>query len=167
MAAPSRRGVGLALLTVAIGLAIVASTILPGAATPAVNSASFPLARGTDQSNGTLALPRGTDVVVVMNTFAAATETTPPGSSGWHSHPGGAIVVVTQGEITLYRSVGGHCDATTYTAGQSFVERPNDVQDGVNTGTIETIVYVTFPGVPAGGSPRIDVPVDPGTCPGI
>jgi len=37
----------------------------------------------------------------------------------------------------------------------------------VNTGTIETIVYVTFPGVPVGGSPRIDVPTDPGTCPGI
>jgi quercetin dioxygenase-like cupin family protein len=121
---------------------------------------------GNRPSNGTLALQRGTDVVVAMNTFAAATATTPPGSSGWHSHPGGAIVVVTQGEITLYRSVGGHCDATTYTAGQ-FVERPNDVQDGVNTGTIEAIVYVTFPGAPAGGSPRIDVPTDPGTCPGV
>jgi hypothetical protein len=31
----------------------------------------------------------------------------------------------------------------------------------------ETIVYARFPGVPAGGSPRIDVPIDPGTCPGI
>ncbi|TMK17509.1 MAG: cupin domain-containing protein [Actinobacteria bacterium] len=167
MAAPTRRVVGLALLTLAIGLAIVAVTILPGAATPAVNLTSTTLARGTDQSNGTLTFQRGTDVVVVMNTFAAATATTPPGSSGWHSHPGGAIVVVAQGEITLYRSVGGHCDATTYTAGRSFLERPNDVQDGVNTGSIDTIVYVTFPGVPAGGSPRIDVPTDPGTCPGI
>ena len=167
MAARTKRGVGLALLTLAIGLGIVAVTILPGGATPAVNSTSTPLARGTDQSNGTLALKRGTDVVVVMNTFAAATATTPGGSSGWHSHPGGAIVVVAQGEITIYRSVGSVCDAKTYTAGQSFVERPNDVQDGVNTGSVETIVYVTFPGVPAGGSPRIDVPTDPGTCPGI
>jgi len=41
----------LALLTLAIGLAIVAVTILPGAATPAVNSTSTVLARGTDQSN--------------------------------------------------------------------------------------------------------------------
>jgi quercetin dioxygenase-like cupin family protein len=91
---------------------------------------------GTDQSNGTLPLQRGTDLVVVMNTFAAATATTPAGSSGWHSHPGGAIVVVAQGEITIYRSVGSVCDAETYAAGQSFVERPNDVQDGVNTGTV-------------------------------
>ena len=167
MSVPSRRRAGLALLTLAIGLGIVAVTILPGGATSAVNSTSTPLARGTDQSNGTLALKRGTDVVVVMNTFAAATATTPAGSSGWHSHPGGAIVVVAQGEITIYRSVGSVCDATTYTAGQSFVERPNDVQDGVNTGTVETIAYVTFPGVPAGGSPRIDVPTDPGNCRGI
>ena len=167
MGPPTRRGVGLALLTLAIGLAIVAVTILPGAATPAVNSTSTVLARGTGRSNGTLALQRGTDVVTVMNTFAAATTTTSAGSSGWHSHPGGAIVVVAQGEITIYRSVGSQCDSTTYTAGQSFVERPADVQDGVNTGTIETIVYVTFPGVPVGGSPRIDVPTDPGTCPGI
>jgi hypothetical protein len=84
---PSRRGVGLALVTVAIGLTIVALTVLPGGATPAVNSTSTVLARGTDQSNGTLALQRGTDGVVAMNTFAPATATTPAGSSGWHSHP--------------------------------------------------------------------------------
>jgi quercetin dioxygenase-like cupin family protein len=167
MKKPSRRTVGLALVTVAIGLTIVAVTVLPGGATLPVNSTSTILARGTDQSFGTLALQEGTDVVVAMNTFAPATATTAAGSSGWHSHPGGAIVVVAQGELTLYRSVGGKCDATTYTAGQSFLERPNDVQDGVNTGTIETIAYVTFPGVPAGGLPRIDVPTDPGTCPGI
>lgn len=82
MAAPARRGVGLALLTLAIGLGIVAVTIFPGGATLPVNTTSTPLARGTDQSNGTLALQRGTDVVVVMNTFAAATATTPAGSSG-------------------------------------------------------------------------------------
>jgi hypothetical protein len=52
----------LALLTLGIGLAIVAVTILPGAATPAVNSTSTVLARGTDQSNGTLTLQRGTDL---------------------------------------------------------------------------------------------------------
>ena len=86
------------------------------------------------------------------------------GYSGWHSHPGGAIVLVQQGEITTYRSVGGHCDITTYTAGQSFIERPSDVLNAVNTGSIQTIIYATFPGVPAGALPRIDKP-DPGTCP--
>ena len=100
-------------------------------------------------------------MVVAVNTFEVG------GSSGWHMHPGGAIVVVQQGEITLYHSVGNHCDSTRYTQGQSFVERPSDVQNGVNTGSIQTIVYVLFPGVPVGGSPRIDVATDPGTCPGV
>jgi quercetin dioxygenase-like cupin family protein len=100
------------------------------------------------------------DVVVVTVTFS------PGGSTGWHLHPGGAILVVKAGEITLYRSVGNHCDATTYTAGQAFIERPEDVHDAVNTGTTQAVVYVTFPSVPVGGAARIDVP-DPGTCPGI
>jgi hypothetical protein len=51
-------------------------------------------------------------------------------------------------------------------AGQSFIERPGQVADAVNTGSITTITYAIFPGVPVGGSPRIDQP-DPGTCPGI
>jgi hypothetical protein len=54
----------------------------------------------------------------------------------------------------------------TYTAGQSFIERPSDVVNAVNTGSTVKIIYATFPGVPVGGSPRIDR-ANPGTCPGI
>jgi hypothetical protein len=104
------------------------------------------------------------------------------GSSGWHSHPGGAIVLVQQGEITTYRSLGKsdeqegsrsddgvsgpfpRCIITRYTQGQSFIERPGEPLNAVNTGSIQTIGYVTFPGVPVGGSPRTDEP-NPGTCP--
>jgi quercetin dioxygenase-like cupin family protein len=88
------------------------------------------------------------------------------GSSGWHSHPGGAIVVVQQGQVTLHRAVGNHCDVSTYTAGKSFIERPSDTLDAFNTSSGQTIVYVTFPGVPADGSTRIERP-NPGTCPGF
>jgi hypothetical protein len=38
--------------------------------------------------------------------------------------------------------------------------------DAVNTGSVVTIILATFPGVPVGGSPRIDRD-DPGVCPGI
>ena len=72
-----------------------------------------------------------------------------------------------QGEITFHSWVGNHCNSTKYTAGQSFVERPNEVANAKNTGSILTIVYATFPGVPVGGSPRIDVSSAPGTCPGL
>ncbi len=90
----------------------------------------------------------------------------PGGSSGWHSHPGGAIIVVKQGALTVYRSVGSQCQTATYSAGQAFIERPGEVDDVLNTGTVPYILFVTFPRVPQGDSARTDEP-DPGTCPGL
>ena len=90
----------------------------------------------------------------------------PGGSSGWHSHPGGAIIVVQTGTLTVYRSLGSQCQTTTYSAGQAFIERPGEVDNVVNTGTVPYVVYVTFPRVPQGESARTDEP-DPGTCPGL
>jgi len=90
----------------------------------------------------------------------------PGGSSGWHSHPGGAVVVVKTGTLTVYRSVGNQCQTSTYSAGQAFIERRGEVDDVVNTGTVPYVLFVTFPRVPQGDSARIDQP-DPGTCPGL
>jgi quercetin dioxygenase-like cupin family protein len=118
------------------------------------------LARGTDASDGTIPIQVGTDIVMAQITVD------PGGSSGWHSHPGGAIIVVKQGTPTRYRSLGGQCQSTTYSAGQAFIERPGEVDDVVNAGTAPYVLYVTFPRVPPGGSARIDEP-DPGTCPGL
>jgi quercetin dioxygenase-like cupin family protein len=126
-------------------------------ATPPSGLTNELLARGTDQSEGTLPLREGTDIVVAKITVV------PGGSSGWHSHPGGAIVVIQQGNLTLHRSVGDGCKTFTYSVGQAFIERPGEVDDAVNTGSIPYVLYVTFPRVPPGGSTRIDVP-DPGTC---
>ena len=154
------RWVGLALVTAALTVAIGLATMGSSTATAPVNTTSSLLARGTDLSPGTIPIDQGTDVVVVTFVFA------PSGSTGWHLHPGGAIVIVKSGQITLYQSIGNHCDITTYVAGQAFIERPGDVHDAVNTGSTEAVAYVTFPSVPMGGAPRISV-ADPGTCPGI
>ena len=150
----------LALITMGLVALVVAATMVSVMATPPVNTVSTPLARGTNTSSGTIPFRQGTDVVVVKVTFAAG------GSTGWHEHPGGAIVTVAAGQITVYLSVGNHCDVTLYTAGQSFIERPGEVHVAVNTGTTQAIAYVTFPSVPVGGAARISDP-DPGTCPGI
>jgi quercetin dioxygenase-like cupin family protein len=85
----------------------------------------------------------------------------PGGSSGWHSHPGGAIIIVQKGVLTVYRSVGRRCEAKTYQAGQAFIERPREVDDVVNTGSVPYVLYVTFPDVPPGAGTagtRIDQP---------
>jgi quercetin dioxygenase-like cupin family protein len=144
-------------LLVVAGVSVYAGTVL---ATPPIGLTNVPLARGTNASDGTLPLQDGTDVAMAQITVDLG------GSSGWHSHPGGAIVVIRQGSLTVYRSVGSQCQTSTYSAGQTFIERAGEVLDVVNTGTIPYVLFVTFPRVPQGVSPRTDEP-DPGTCPGV
>jgi quercetin dioxygenase-like cupin family protein len=160
MNVPTGRKIRLALTTLGFAGLIVALNAVPATATPANGFVGTLLARGTDQSNGTIPIKQGLDIVVQENTVQ------PGGTSGWHSHPGGAIVVIKQGEITIYESVGNHCVITRYTAGQAFVEPPDQVVIAKNTGTSVTISYATFPGVPVGvaGAQRTDE-ADPHTCP--
>ncbi len=154
---------------------IVAVNAVPAAATRGHDFVGTVLGRGTYVGHGSLPLKQGLDIVVTKNTVEVG------GSSGWHSHPGGAIVVVQLGEITTYRSAGkgegeaedgdaarSHCIINKYTHGQAFIERPGEPLNAVNTGSIQTIIYATFPGVPKGvvGAQRTDEP-NPGTCPGV
>ena len=150
-------GVGLAGVVTAV---TVAATVAPSWATPPVGLVNVPLARGTNTSHGTIPLQFGTDVAMAQITVD------PGGSAGWHSHPGGAIVVVKQGSLTVYSPAGHKCRTTTYSAGQAFIERPGEVDNVLNTGTTPYVLFVTFPRVPQGASPRTDQP-NPGTCPGI
>jgi quercetin dioxygenase-like cupin family protein len=156
-----------ALLSVGLAGVITATAIFvaAGSATPPVGLTNLQLGRGTFPAHAIIPLA-GTDVVMSQITV------NPGGSSGWHSHPGGAIIVVAQGTLTKYHGttghgrLSGHCEITPYSAGQAFTEAPGEVDQVVNTGTSPYILYVTFPLVPQGGATRIDQP-DPGTCPGV
>jgi quercetin dioxygenase-like cupin family protein len=153
-----KRAVRWTLLTMGL-----AGVVTRGAATPPSPPPVFvntPLARGIDVSDGTIPLQVGSDVVMAEITVQ------PGGSSGWHSHPGGAIIVVKAGTLTVYRSIGSQCQISTYSGGQAFIERPGEVDDVLNMGTVPYVLLVTFPRVPEGDSARVDEP-DPGTCPGI
>jgi quercetin dioxygenase-like cupin family protein len=143
-----------------LALTLAGAAVLKVHATPASRLVNTPLARGTDVSDGTIPLHVGTDVAMAQITVD------PSGSSGWHSHPGGAIIVVKQGVLTVYRALGSQCQIDTYSEGQAFIERPGEVDDVLNVGAIPYVLFVTFPRVPLGGSTRIDE-VDPGTCPGL
>lgn len=149
-----------ALLSAGLAGALAALTVVPGRATPPAVLTNVPLAMGVNTSDGTIPFQAGTSIAMAQITVG------PGGSSGWHSHPGGAIVVVQQGSLAVYASMGSHCHVTTYTAGQAFIERSGEVMQVVNTGTGSYVLYVTFPRVPQGVSPRTDEP-DPGTCPGV
>ena len=155
-----RRVVRWAALSLGIAGAVTAVTVTPSAATPPSGLANVVLAQGTDTSHGKVKLRVGTGVVMSQITV------NPGGSSGWHSHPGGAIIIVKEGTLSVYSPAGRRCETRTYSAGQAFVERPGEVDDVLNNGPVPYVLYVTFPGVPPGGSARTDEP-DPGTCRGI
>jgi quercetin dioxygenase-like cupin family protein len=143
-----------------LAVMIMAATLAPSGATPPSGLTNTLLAMGTNKSGGTIPLKAGTNVAMAQITV------TPGGSSGWHSHPGGAIIVVQQGSLTVYASVDGQCQTKTYSAGQAFVERPGEVDQVINTGTIPYVLFVTFPRVPQGTPARTDEP-NPGTCPDL
>ena len=105
-------------VVLAVAVVLLVLSAAPGAATPSSGVTNMTLARGTDVSGGTIPLQEGTDVVVSQISIQ------PGGSSGWHMHPGGAIVVVKQGEVTVYKSQGSQCEATTYTAGKRSSSGP-------------------------------------------
>src|SRR6266540_2736339 len=154
-----KRAVRWAVVSVGLAGVITAVTLAPSEATPPSGLTNIPLARGSNTSDGTIPLKAGTDVALAQITV------NPGGSSGWHSHPGGAIVVVREGSLTVYQSVGSKCETTTYTAGQAFIERPDEVNQVINTGTIPYVLFVTFPRVPLGESARTDEPAP--ACAGL
>jgi hypothetical protein len=88
----------------------------------------------------------------------------PGGQTGWHSHPGPAIALITRGELTLYSSDDPMCTGRTFGVGQAFVdEGQGHVHLARNLLNQETEVWVTYLDVPPGGAFRIDS-ADPGTC---
>jgi quercetin dioxygenase-like cupin family protein len=109
-------------------------------------------ARGTLEGHFKIKL-RDDDAAIVQVTQA------PGGHSGWHAHPGPAIVIVKSGELTLDQAK--DCSSRTYTAGQVAFEPPRHVHRARNTGATTLELWITFLAVPVGAPTRIDAP-DPG-----
>jgi len=88
----------------------------------------------------------------------------PGGHSGWHSHHGPAIALVTAGELTLYSGDDPTCTGRTYGAGQAFVDSgQGHVHMARNHTGQNTEVWVTYLDVPPGQTVRTDA-ADPGNC---
>jgi quercetin dioxygenase-like cupin family protein len=111
------------------------------------------------QGNRQVILAPGAQQTVMQSILIAA-----GGHTGWHSHPGPVVVLVNRGELTLYPADDPACAGRTYTAGQAFIDSgQGHVHLAVNTGGVDTMLWVTYFDVPAGGAFRIDVS-DPGNC---
>ena len=98
------------------------------------------------------------DAVIQQVTIA------PGGQTGWHTHPGPAVVLVKSGEFTLYQADDHACTGQTYRAGQSFVDAGyGNVHIGRNEGGVNVELWVAYLDVPVDGAFRIDAPA-PGNC---
>jgi hypothetical protein len=142
-------------LTALVVVFLVAAVAVTAAlATPSTVIATL-LARGTftkpinASADGiTLRANHSTD-------HAVQTITSPPGAtSGWHAHPGIALITVKSGTVALYDS---NCVRETFSAGQSFLEACSDAVLVRNETAHDAVLYVTFI-VPADVPLRIDKP---------
>src|SRR5215831_17021325 len=131
---------------------LVAGTVAVASADAGSGFTSVLIGRGQSDHSFGIQQRKGNDVVTTQNTEA------PGGFSGWHSHPGTVVLVIQSGQLTVYSEPvgGGECSVHTYSAGQVFLEHPEDEQNVVNTGTVPAVLAVTFFNVPHGANPRID-----------
>jgi quercetin dioxygenase-like cupin family protein len=141
--------------TLALVILGVVPVVAVGAAlaTPPLFFTGTPIARGTTPGQFKIKLQDSSspgDAAILQVTQA------PGGHSGWHAHPGPAVVIVKSGEVTIQQAK--DCSSKTYTAGQVAVEPSGHVHIARNTGTTTLELWVTFLDVPVGGPTRIDAP---------
>jgi quercetin dioxygenase-like cupin family protein len=87
----------------------------------------------------------------------------PGGSTGWHTHPGHSLILVSAGTVTEYETPDPDCKPHVYTEGMSFVDPHHDLAHIIRNegdGEARTIAIQL---VPAGAARRIDS-ADPGNC---
>jgi quercetin dioxygenase-like cupin family protein len=160
-------------------IAIAASTTRPVLATPASGFTGTTLALGRfDDINAfnhlvppdfwkhrhhrdlwlSLQRTRGaSDVYVQSNVWV------PGGTTGWHTHPGHSLIIVTAGAVTTYDSDDKSCRPHVYTVGMGFVDPGGGhVHNIRNEGDVEART-IAVQVVPADAVRRVDAP-DPGTC---
>lgn len=85
------------------------------------------------------------------------------GHSGWHTHPGPSLVIVTAGEVMVYDGDDSACTPTRYVAGDGFVDAGGGHVHMVRNETDAPAETVAVQILPKDGIRRIDTP-DPGNC---
>ena len=99
------------------------------------------------------------DLYIQSNVWA------PGGSTGWHTHPGPSLIIVTAGTVTGYEGDDPSCTPHVYAQGMGFVD-PGGGHVHVLRNEDSTIEARTIAVqlIPAAATRRIDAPA-PGNCP--
>lgn len=83
----------------------------------------------------------------------------PNQATGWHTHPGPAIVTVVKGALTYEDAAHKACQQVTYTEGSGFVDQGFGHVHRAIAGASGADFYVTYVLPP--GSPNQLIPTDP------
>jgi hypothetical protein len=98
------------------------------------------------------------DLYVQSNVWA------PGGTTGWHTHPGHSLIIVTAGTVTAYDGHDPSCTPHVYTTGMGLVDEGGDHVHVIrNEGSVEART-VAVQLIPAGATRRIDAEGNAG-CP--
>lgn len=112
----------------------------------------------TDSYELELKAKDASDVYVTRNAIAAG------GHSGWHTHPGPSLIIVTVGEIMAYDGDDPTCTPTRYRAGEGFVDPGDGHVHLLRNETDAPAETVAVQILPKDATRRIDTPA-PGNCP--
>jgi hypothetical protein len=95
------------------------------------------------------------DLYIQSNAWA------PGGSTGWHTHPGHSLIVITAGAVTAYDGDDPACTPHVYTAGMTLVDSGGDHVHLIrNEGSTPATGYAVQL-IPAAATRRIDAPANP------
>lgn len=87
----------------------------------------------------------------------------PGGSTGWHTHPGQSLIIVTEGTVTGYEADDPKCKPHAYTRGMGFSDPGGDhVHILRNEGNV-VAKTVAIQVIPPAAMLRIEAE-DPGNC---
>jgi quercetin dioxygenase-like cupin family protein len=161
---------GLCVIAIAVTVSMLT---LPASATDPVGFTSTTLGTGPFPSLdvSSFFLPqKGQPWLMLLKTkgksdgYVLSNSWDPGGTTGWHTHSGPTLIIVTAGTITHYDGDDPTCTPKVYTAGMTFVDQGGThVHIVRNEGDIPAQAYA-FRLVPSGQPGRIDAP-DPGNCP--
>ena len=87
----------------------------------------------------------------------------PGGSTGWHTHPGRSLIIVTEGTVTEYMSDDPECKPHIYTQGMGFVDHGGDHIHLIRNESTVQASTIALQLIPQGTERRIDAPA-PENC---
>jgi quercetin dioxygenase-like cupin family protein len=97
------------------------------------------------------------DVYVQSNVWA------PGGSTGWHTHPGHSLIIVTLGTVTDYEGHDPECKPHVYKKGMAFIDPGGEHVHLLRDESTVEAKTIAIQIIPANGERRIEV-ADPGNC---